>query len=215
MNSALVIQSTLAFGQAFLVGRMNPKVLTIKKQMKNTSLKNGGLKMVLSWIVVFAVRLLPHRIPNVEGIMATVMPFSRRYGYFASFAYAALSIALFDLAVGKVGSWTVLTSMTYGVIAALSVRFFQNREGRRRDYVLFAVFGTIVYDVITGVLAGPLLFGQPIAQAFLGQIPFTLWHLAGNIVLSALLSPLLYSWLIKNPELETDVLWRRIALKAV
>ncbi|OHA18047.1 MAG: hypothetical protein A2836_03600 [Candidatus Taylorbacteria bacterium RIFCSPHIGHO2_01_FULL_45_63] len=176
--------------------------------MKNIEI--GGLKVVISWLVVFALRLIPHRIPNIEGVMATIMPFSKRFGVISSFVYGALSIALYDFVVGQVGSWTISTSVTYGIVGVASALFFRNRKGSRTNFVIFAIVGTLFYDAVTGVAMGPLLYGQPLSEAFFGQIPFKLYHLAGNIVLSAVVSPLLYKWVIEEEKLEVDVLWAKL-----
>ncbi len=160
------------------------------------------IKYVLGWITVFAVRLIPFRAPNVEPVMATLMPFSKRFGVFGAFLFGSLSIVLFDIAVGKAGQWTVVTAITYGIVGVGSAIFFAHRESSRKNYVMFAIVGTIFYDAVTGVAMGPLLFAQPLAEAFFGQIPFTLWHLAGNIAFALVLSPALYKWVVTNPKLE-------------
>jgi len=167
---------------------------------------SGSLKYILGWIIVFAVRLIPWRMPNVEGIMATLMPFSKRYGAFGGFAYASLSIALFDLVLGKAGMWTVVTAIAYGIIGVLAFYFFRSRANTPWDYVAFAVIGTLLFDALTGLTVGPLFFAQPFVEALIGQIPFTVYHLFGNVLFSALLSPLLYRFVVENKKLEVPFL---------
>jgi len=167
-------------------------------------MRDNSLKIVLSWLVVFTVRLIPWRIPNVEGIMATLMPASKRFGVPGSFTYGFFAIAIFDFAVGKVGSWTLLTACTYGVIGVASYYFFKRVDAKALHFAGFSIVATIFYDAITGVIAGPVLWGMPLAQAFFGQIPFTLYHLAGNIIFALVLSPALYRWIISNESLETS-----------
>jgi len=41
--------------------------------------------------------------------------------------------------------------------------------------------------------------------ALTGQISFTLMHLAGTVVFSTLLSPVLYLWVVRNEALEFKV----------
>ncbi|MDP1688660.1 MAG: hypothetical protein Q8L47_00835 [bacterium] len=159
------------------------------------------VKYIIGWTVVFAVRLIPFRMPNVEPVMATLMPYSKRYGILGAFLFGLLSIALYDIAVGKAGQWTVVTAVTYGVIGIASAIFFNRAKSSRKNYVTFAFFGTIFYDAITGVAMGPILFGGSYSEAFFGQIPFTLYHLAGNIVFAFILSPALYNWVVTNPKL--------------
>ncbi|MBU3942101.1 MAG: hypothetical protein KKF74_04270, partial [Nanoarchaeota archaeon] len=64
--------------------------------------------------------------------------------------------------------------------------------------------GTLIYDAITGIGTGMLFFKQSFMLTLMGQIPFTLYHLAGNIVLAAIVSPLLYKWVLENKQLETQ-----------
>lgn len=176
---------------------------------------NGLLKYVAGWTIVFLIRLIPFRAPNIEPVMGAIMPFSKRYGALGAFLFGALSIALFDLAVGKVGEWTAITAAAYGIVGIGSAYFFRTRQSSRKNYVIVAVIGTIFYDAITGLSVGPLLFSQPFAEAFFGQIPFTLWHLGGNIAFALTLSPALYRWVVENPKLETTHILRLAGRGAV
>jgi len=58
---------------------------------------------------------------------------------------------------------------------------------------------------------GPLLFGQTFMSAFIGQIPFTFWHLGGNIAFAAILSPLIYDWVIDNKNLELSEVIKKLS----
>ncbi|OHA00982.1 MAG: hypothetical protein A3C07_05135 [Candidatus Sungbacteria bacterium RIFCSPHIGHO2_02_FULL_47_11] len=162
----------------------------------------GIPKYIIGWIVVFVIRLIPFRAPNIEPVMATLMPFSKRYGMFGAFIFGSLSIALFDLAVGKVGQWTAITAIAYGAVGVGSGIYFRKRESNRKNYLIFAVFGTLFYDAVTGLSIGPLFFSQPFGEAFIGQISFTLWHLAGNILFALIISPVLYQWVVTNRRFE-------------
>lgn len=48
-----------------------------------------------------------------------------------------------------------------------------------------------MYDILTGLTVGPLFFQQPFLQALMGQIPFTVLHLSGNVTLALILSPII------------------------
>lgn len=172
----------------------------------------GFFKFVIGWAVVFLLRLIPYRAPNIEPVMATLMPFSKRYGVLGAFVFGFLSITLFDLFVGKAGQWTIITAVTYGVVGVASWFFFRKKESNRKNYLTFAILGTIFYDAVTGLSTGPLLFGQSFAEAFWGQIPFTLWHLLGNICFALILSPALYEWIVTNPKLETKAVLKTFKL---
>jgi len=164
-------------------------------------LNKHSLKFVVGFIVVFALRLIPFRPPNVEPVMATMMPYAKRFGALSGFLFASLSIVLFDLFTARIGVWTLITALAYGSLGVAAYYFFKNRESTAKNYVVFAVFGTLFYDAVTGLTIGPLLWGQSFAVALLGQIPFTLLHLAGNITFAAVVSPALYKWVVSNKKL--------------
>jgi uncharacterized membrane protein len=159
------------------------------------------LKFLLGWALCFLFRALPLP-PNVEPLMATSMPFSRHYGPFGAFVFAFLSIVLFDVFSQMVGQWTLITAITYGIIGMGAHYALRHRADRPLPYMMYAVVATLVYDLITGVIMGPVLFGGSFREAFIGQIPFTINHLLGNIVLSALLSPLISRWVVRSERLE-------------
>lgn len=174
-------------------------------------LPQNTLKYIIGLITVIAFRLVPHP-PNVEPIMATMMPFSKKWGWASGMLFALLAIVSYDLITGTFGSWTLITAGTYAALGAGAGLFLKNRENKVRHYVLFAIAGTLVYDAITGIGMGVFLFDMPFITTLTGQIPFTIYHLTGNIVLAGVFSPLLYKWVITNPKLETNYISQRIAL---
>lgn len=160
------------------------------------------LKFLLGWATCFVFRLLPHRIPNVEPILATVMPFSERMGVWAGMVFAGASIVFYDILLGMVGLWTWVTAAAYMLVSAIGTLFLRRNKGGVLGYMAFAVIGTLVYDGITGLAIGPLFYGQPFMEALVGQIPFTINHVLGNLVFAAVLSPILYRWVADNRVLE-------------
>lgn len=162
------------------------------------------VKFLVAFVVCIAIRLVPppFRAPNVEPVLATMMPFAKSGGALIGFLFAALSMVAFDIISGHLGQWTLITALTYGFVGALAPTFLSKLSGVR-GYVSYAVVGTLIFDGITGVIAGPLLFGQPLAQAFFGQIPFTMMHLVGNMAFALTLSPIVEIWVVKNEALET------------
>ena len=161
----------------------------------------GILKFIIGWSAVFLFRLIPFRPPNFEPMLATVMPFSKRYGPIGSFLFGFLGIVLYDAVTSGWGSWTWVTALCYGTLGLSAHYFFKNREASVRNFLLFGVPGTIVYDAVT-MLIGPVFGHQSLAVAFVGQIPFTLMHLAGTVTFATLLSPVLYRWVIQNEAFE-------------
>jgi len=157
------------------------------------------------WAICFVIRLLPWRPPNIEPVTATLLPFGKNYGYAGGLLFGFLSMFLFDVVTSGIGTWTFITGITYGVIGMASHAWFRNRRGTMLQYAVFAAVATLFYDAVTGVILGPVLFDMPLKDAFLGQIPFTINHLIGNIVLGATLSPIIDRWLIRNPKLHPPV----------
>jgi uncharacterized membrane protein len=151
------------------------------------------IKVLIIFIGCFLFRLIPLRAPNLEPIMASVMPISRRYGAFFAFSFSFLSIFLYDL-ITHFGAWTWIVGITYGLIGVASFVYFKKFKSSAFNFALFAFFATIVFDVITGVLFAPM-FGQSMANAFIMQIPFTALHLAGNVGFALTLSPILNKWI--------------------
>jgi len=174
------------------------------------SVKKNWLKFFIGWVVCFAIRLLPFRPPNVEPILGTQMPFSKQYGALAGFVFAFVNIALFDIVTAKIGMWTWITALTYGVLGIASAFYFKKFKANALNYGIFAVIGTIFYDAITGLGIGPLLYGQPFMEALIGQIPFTAWHLAGNVTLAVFLSPTIHRWIISNEKIEFPYIINRV-----
>lgn len=182
-----------------------------REPMQTISLKTGWLKLLIGFVAVFLIRLLPMRPANFEPMLATMMPFSARFGFLISFLFGFLGIALFDLVTSGIGTWTLVTGFMYGSLGAGAHLFFQNRKASTKNFLAFGIVGTLVYDAVTGLMTGPVFFGQPLVAAVVGQIPFTLMHLLGTVVFTLALSPALYKWVVKNDTLEIPVLSRRIA----
>ena len=169
------------------------------------TIASGSLKFIIGWTAVFLFRLIPFRPPNVEPMLATIMPFSKKYGLLGSFLFGFLGIGLFDAITSGWGMWTVVTALAYGAVGIASHAYFKNREATRTNFVRFGIVSTLAYDAVTGLSVGPLVYNQTLAQAFVGQIPFTLMHLLGTVIFAALLSPAIYRWVIENESLEVHL----------
>jgi uncharacterized membrane protein len=153
-------------------------------------------KISLVFIGCLLFRLMPLRAPNVEPIMASIMPLSRKYGAFFGFAFGFLSIFLYD-SVTHFGPWTWIVSITYGLVGVVSYFYFNKFKSSALNFAVFAFFATIAFDFITGALFAPI-FGQTILNALILQIPFTLLHLAGNVGFALTLSPILSKWFLSE-----------------
>jgi len=129
--------------------------------------------------------------------MATIMPIGKIYGGIMSFVFGSLSIIIYDLLTFGIGPWTFFTGIAYGLVGLLSYWVLKNKSGWK-SYASYAVIATIAYDIVTGLIPGPLFYGQSFVVALIGQIPFTAIHLLGNIPFAILVSPLLERWLVKE-----------------
>jgi energy-coupling factor transport system substrate-specific component len=167
------------------------------------------MKYTIAFLVALIIRLVPFRAPNVEPIMAVIMPFGKKYNIFSIFMFSVFSIVLFDFVTSGIGIWTLITAFIYGLIGIGASFYFKNRSGWR-NYALYAFFATIVYDCLTGLTIGPLFFNQSFMVSLIGQIPFTILHLIGNVSFAIVLSPVIERWVIKESvktiEVESRVL---------
>src|SRR3989338_4429946 len=168
------------------------------------SIPTGTLKFIIGWTAVFLFRLIPFRPPNFEPMLSVVMPFSKRYGVSGSFLFGFLGIVLYDAVTSGWGSWTWATAICYGLLGVGAHYFFKNRAASVKNFLIFGIPGTVAYDAVT-MMIGPVFNAQPLAVAFVGQIPFTLMHVAVTITFSALLAPALYRWVVQNESLELSL----------
>lgn len=174
----------------------------------NTDKKNYFkivLKFFLGLFLCLFVRLIPVRAPNIEPILATMMPFSRAYGALVGFSFAVLSILLYDVVTHTLGIQTFFTVFAYGVLGLWSAKYFKNFKKEKvngLEFVRFAIIGTLFFDAMTGLTVGPIFFHQSFMQSFTGQIPFTILHLLGNITFAFILSPAIYHSLIRKKKKE-------------
>lgn len=159
------------------------------------------IKYIIGIVTVLILRLMPHP-PNVEPIMATMMPFSKKWSWIGGLIFTLCAILIYDLITKTLGVWTIMTATTYGLLAVTAGFYFKKRKSTMKNYVIFAIIGTIIYDLITGIGMGVLIFGMPLSVTVIGQIPFTLYHLAGNLIFSALLSPLIFRWVLSNEDFD-------------
>lgn len=156
-------------------------------------------KYITAFLAVLIIRLIPFRAPNLEPIMATIMPIGKKYSKLMAFCFGFLSIVIYDSLTSGLGVWTFITAIAYGFLGLSASYFFANRSGWK-SYASYAVIGTIVYDVITGLTIGPLFFHQSFLVSLTGQIPFTLIHLLGNVSFAIVLSPVIEKWLVMKEE---------------
>lgn len=154
-----------------------------------------ALKYIIVFLGVMLIRLIPFRAPNVEPLLAALMPLTKRFGALEGVVFALASIILYDALTAGLGIWTLVTAAAYASLAVGAHVYFMRREPSRGNFIRFSVVAIIAYDAVTGLTVGPLAYGQTMSAALVGQIPFTILHLLGGVLFAAVLSPLLYKWL--------------------
>jgi hypothetical protein len=162
-------------------------------------MKKNWIKYITAFVGVLLVRLVPFRAPNVEPLMAVIMPFGKVYGGLMSFIFGALSIVIYDSVTSGLGIWTLITALAYGLLGLGAQYYFKNRSGWK-SYASYAVIATIFYDAVTGLTIGPLFFHQSFMVSLVGQIPFTALHLLGTVTFAIILSPVIEMWAVKSKE---------------
>ena len=173
--------------------------------MKNSENAVAGLpKYAAGFVGTLLFRLLSPFLGlwNISPLMATELTGSKAYGPLVGGIYGFTSIALLDVIMGKAGVWTIVTALTYGLVGVFAGYYLRKREASAWNFVLVSIVGTLFFDLVTGVLMGPLLFGEPFAVAAIGQIPFTIRHLVGNVFFAAVLAPWFYRKVMDNPSWE-------------
>lgn len=156
-------------------------------------MKTRTATLWLTWLGIFAFRffLLPLRAPNVEPLTAALMPIGKRAGMLTNMAFAVSSIVLYDAVTAGWGSWTIAAAGAYALVALAASFYFRHAPATRIQFVGFGIIATLVYDALTGLTVGPLLFHQTFMTALMGQIPFTALHLASTVLFALVLAPLL------------------------
>jgi hypothetical protein len=160
-------------------------------------LQRSWPKYAIALAACILIRVIPGRPPNVEPILATVMPMSRAFGLLDVALFAALNIVLYDAMLGQFGSWSIVGAATYAAIAAIGSIYLKYVRGIV-GYLTYAVLGTVFFDLVTGVIVGPFMLKQSFAEAFVLQIPFTVNHVLGTFLMAVFLSPILERWVVKN-----------------
>ena len=170
----------------------------------------GLPKYIIGFVATLVFRLISPFFGfwNISPLMATELAGAKAYGPIAGGLYGILSIALVDFLMGKIGSWTIVTALTYGAVGVYAAYFLKNRSATSYNFVVMSVVGTLFFDLITGVLMGPIFYNQPWMEAIVGQVPFTLRHLMGNIFFATALAPWFYKEIMMNPKWEMKKIFK-------
>jgi hypothetical protein len=163
--------------------------------------KGSFLRLALAGIFCNVYRLLRF-IPNNDPIMGAMLPFARRGKWWEAGIFAFLTMVSFDLITMKLGVWTIVTGVTYGLLGiAFHFAYGKIKKFSVWTYIGSGVAGVLAFDFITGPIASSLMFGMPFWAALAGQVPFTLLHLASTTFFVAVLTPLLDRTIVGNERL--------------
>ncbi|MFA6419696.1 MAG: DUF6580 family putative transport protein [archaeon] len=169
-------------------------------------MKFGIIKFLASVFLANLVRLARF-IPNNDPIMAFMLPVSKNEKAYKAFLFPFVTMVSFDIITGYIGVWTLVTALTYAGLGLFFSRYMKKRiENKKniglKNYLGCGVLGVLIFDFVTGVLATPFMFGMSFEQAFVGQIPFTLLHLASVSAFIVVLVPILDRHVLENSHLD-------------
>ncbi|PIN98885.1 MAG: hypothetical protein COT90_02190 [Candidatus Diapherotrites archaeon CG10_big_fil_rev_8_21_14_0_10_31_34] len=168
------------------------------------------VKYFLSILFCNAFRLLKF-IPNNDPIMGCLLPYSRQDKWWASALFAFITMVSFDLITGMVGIWTLVTALTYAGLGILFHQIYKNKKKiNLKTYLGSGILGVLIFDFITGPIMSSWMFQMPFETAFIGQIPFTLLHLASVGIFIIILTPLLDLHLINSKQMEDHKVWQKV-----
>lgn len=177
--------------------------------MKNPIVWSVGLaKFAFAGVITLFFRLITPLLglPNVTPLMATELAGAKAYGPWIAGMYGALGMFLLDVSMGKLGPWTLWTSLCYGTVGVAGGYWLKGRQSDWQDYVKVSIAGTLFFDLVTGIIL-PVTHGQAFLVVVLGQIPFTARHLAGNIFF-AHYAPWFCHTVIGNPTWEYRLIFK-------
>jgi len=162
----------------------------------------GIFKIFLSIIFANGIRLLRF-VPNNDPIMSMMLPFSKQDKIYVSILFPVLTMISFDFITGMVGPWTIITSATYGFLGLFFYLLYRRmKKVGMKQYLGSGVLGVLIFDFVTGVLGGPIMFGISFQTALIGQIPFTILHLITVTGFIVLITPLLDKHILTNGQLD-------------
>lgn len=144
------------------------------------SLKQFLMMNVLVIIGLIFRFLIP--IPGLEPIIGVIGILPKKYSYFLAILFVLLNVIIFDVLTVGFGIWTVGVLLAY-ILIAYGYSKFCAKIMSMQALLLATVIMTICFDIFTGLLLGPLFFGQSFVVALVGQIPFTVAHLIGNVLM--------------------------------
>ena len=113
--------------------------------------------------------------------------------------FPVVAMVSFDLITMKAGIWTVGTALVYGLIGLAFYSYFKGKEkAGLKSYAKASILGVLFFDFVTGPIMSSMLFKISFESAFIGQIPFTIMHLASATAFTLLVVPILDPQITKS-----------------
>lgn len=129
--------------------------------------------------------------PNNDPIMGFILPYGKQDKAWKVGLFAFSTMVAFDFITNKIGIWTWITAVVYGLIAIGFSKYLKNKKSSLRTYTFTAIFGILLFDLVTGPIMSSVVFKISFQLAFMGQIPFTLMHISSGLTYTWILAPIL------------------------
>jgi hypothetical protein len=146
------------------------------RQMKINHLP-PGIILATTWMIAFSIRLICIPACGIDPFPALFFVNRQQFTLGRMALFMLTQFLLFDYLMGAVGIWTLLVPLTY---IAIEWSFSKSISTLPRTLSLgmyYTILCVLSCDIV-GLTIGPFFFGQPILDAVLGQIPFTIDHIA-------------------------------------
>lgn len=143
-----------------------------------------AIMFFLTCFLCLLLRVFLIHLPNIEPVSSLLVCLGKRFNFIELFLFGFFNILFFDVITFKFGIWTIFTALAYALIGVGTYLI----KKRKIHYITYSILSTLVYDIITGLIMGPILFNQEFKQALIGQVPYTIYHLIGNVVLAVTLT---------------------------
>lgn len=135
---------------------------------------------ILKWIFATLLRLVKI-FPNNDPLIGLAMSSSKKNPLF-SVAFVLIAMVSFDIITQRLGIWTLVTAISYAIVILLISKWFGLvKNVKVKHYFVGSVAGILLFDLITGPGMSTFIFRQSFFITVLGQIPFTLYHLASGV----------------------------------
>ncbi|MFH0835841.1 MAG: hypothetical protein V1834_01635 [Candidatus Micrarchaeota archaeon] len=129
----------------------------------------------------------------------------RKYG----FLLGIILYALVDITMSRVGIWTLTSAFAWGLAGWWMAT--RQPSGSFKTFLGMSVAGTLLFDFVSGPIFGSWLWRMPFEVALIGQIPFTMSHLIGNVVVTGIFAPIIYPLIAGNKQFASFISKYKIA----